>query len=343
MKLFWNDIQHAHHPKFFLQRGQLKPNYEVLERAEALLAGGLAMGLELCEPPPSPRALLERVHRPDYLNFLETAAADWAKLPDAGPEAVPNIHPAPEMLMQGGHVSGTIIGRVGWYTADTSAPVGPGTWEASLSAAACAAAAAEEAAQGRHAYALARPPGHHAYAARAGGHCYLNNAALAAQHLRERGAERVGVLDIDSHHGNGTQGIFWDRADVVVASVHGDPNVYYPWYVGHADEIGAGSGAGANLNLPLPAGTRDDAWLAAIEIAINKLAAAGIDALVVSLGFDASIHEPLGLLKVSDDGFAKAGERIAKLHKPCAIVQEGGYAVTQLGNLLQRFMAGFAS
>ena len=341
MKLFWNDIQLAHQPQFFLQRGKMKPHYEVAGRAESLLAGGKAMGLEVCDPTPASRADLELVHTPDYLDFLETAAAEWAALPDASVEAVPNIHPTPEMLAQGGVASGTIIGKLGWYTADLSVPIGPGTWEASVSAAACALAAAEEAATGRHAYALSRPPGHHTYAARAGGHCYLNNAALAAQRLRNLGAKRVGVLDIDSHHGNGTQGIFWERDDVVMTSVHGDPNRYYPWYVGHAGETGAGDGDGANLNLPLLAGTTDAAWLAAIDTALAKLEAAKIDALVVSLGFDASVHEPLGLLKISDDGFANAGARITKFGRPCAIVQEGGYAVAQLGNLLQRFLAGF--
>lgn len=343
MKLLWDDIQLVHEPKFFLQRGQLKQHYEVPARAQSLLAGGRAMGLEVCFPPPARRADLQLIHSSDYLDFLERAAADWAALPDAGLEAVPNIHPTPEMLAQGAKVSDAIIGRLGWYTADLAVPIASGTWDAALAAAACAYAAAEEAAAGRHAYALTRPPGHHAYAAHASGHCYLNNAALAAQCLREHGAARVGILDIDSHHGNGTQGIFWTRGDVVVTSVHGDPDYYYPWYVGRAREIGVGDGRGANLNLPLPAGSGDEVWLEAIMAALAKLEASNIDALVVSLGFDASRHEPLGFLKVSDDGFAQAGARIAKLGRPCAIIQEGGYAVEQLGNLLQRFLTGLGN
>lgn len=343
MNLFWDDIQLTHSPRFFLQRGLLKENYEVPGRAEALLAGGRAMGLKVCVPDRATRADLELVHSPDYLDFLETVEAEWTALPDAGANAVPNIHPSPEMLEQGGRVSRSIIGRMGWYTADLAAPFGGGTFQASLAAASGALAAANEVKAGRSAYALARPPGHHSYAARAGGHCYLNNAALAAQRLRADGAARVGILDIDSHHGNGTQGIFWSRGDVVVASVHGDPNFYYPWYVGHAEETGVGLGENANFNFPLAFGSKDEEWLGAIDLALQKLETAGIEALVISLGFDASTHEPLQVFMVSDDAFSKAGEHIAKTGKPCAIIQEGGYAIAHLSTLLEKFLIGFGS
>jgi acetoin utilization deacetylase AcuC-like enzyme len=254
---------------------------------------------------------------------------------------VANIHPAPEMLAQGGRLPAGLVGQVGWYTADTACPIGPGTWEGSLSAAACALAAAAEASTGNSAYALCRPPGHHAYAARAGGHCYLNNAALAAQALLDAGAKRVAVLDIDSHHGNGTQGIFWERPEVLTVSVHADPNHYYPWYVGYAEERGGGAGAGKNLNLPLPFGTGDEGWLAAIELGAAAIRAHGTEALVVSLGFDASEHEPLAALKVTADGFARAGTLAAALGLPTAIIQEGGYNVQVIGDLLERFLSGF--
>ena len=338
MKAFWSDTQQGHAPKFFLQRGQLRQNFEVPARAEALLAAAKSMGLEITAPAPMARAALERVHAPDYLDFLARAATDWAALPDHGEELVANIHPTPEMLAGGARKSGTIIGELGWYTADTACPIGPGTWAAAEAAACCAVAAADEAALGRTAYALTRPPGHHSYAARAGGHCYLNNAALAAQRLRDRGAARVGILDIDSHHGNGTQGIFWQRGDVVFASVHGDPNRYYPWYVGHKEEIGEGEGEGCNLNLPLPFGSGDAPWLEAVGAAVAALERAGVDALVVSLGFDASKDEPLAALTVTEEGFAKAGAGIGALRKPTAIIQEGGYAVAVIGELLKRFL-----
>ena len=336
MLAFWHPAQLAHDPQFFLQRGAVKRNFERPARAEALLDACRTLGLSITEPPPAPRAALEAVHDAAYLDFLRDAPAAWAQLADRGPELVPNTHPSPEMLANGARRSATIVGQVGWFTADTSCPISAATWPAAESAAACATAAADVAASGGIAYALARPPGHHAYAARAGGHCYLNNAAIAAERLRSQGAERVAVLDIDSHHGNGTQGIFWTRDDVLFVSVHGDPNAYYPWYVGHPDERGAGAGAGFTLNLPLAAGSSDGAWLDAIGTGLGVVGRYAPDALVLSLGFDASRDEPLGFLAVSDDGFARAGAAINALRLPTAIVQEGGYNTDILGRLLCR-------
>jgi acetoin utilization deacetylase AcuC-like enzyme len=346
MKAFAHPEQMRHTPRFFLIRGEVRANYEVPERAGALLAALHRMGIAPEEPAPAPRAALETVHAPDYLDFLAGAVAAWNGFQDRGPEVVANAHPTPEMLAQGGRPPQGmvgVIGRAGWYTADTACPIGPGTWEAAQAAAGCALAAAAEAAQGRSAYALCRPPGHHAYAARAGGHCYLNNAALAVEALRRAGAARVATLDIDSHHGNGTQGIFWERGDVLTVSVHADPNRYYPWFVGHAEERGAGAGEGCNLNLPLPFGAGDDAWLSAIAEGIAAIRAYGADTLVVPLGFDASEREPLAALAVGEDGFARAGAAIAALGLPAAIVQEGGYNVGLIGRLLERFLTGFGS
>jgi acetoin utilization deacetylase AcuC-like enzyme len=343
LKAFFDPIELGHAPQFFLMRGQVRPHYEVPARAVALLAACKKMGLDMDVPPPVSRTDLLRVHTGPYLDFLRDAPAAWAALPEAGPEVVPNIHPAPEMLANGAWGPGNVISAAGWYTADLACPITAETWPAAEAAAACALAAADEAAQGRNAYALCRPPGHHAYPARAGGHCYLNNAALAAERLRLSGAARVAILDIDSHHGNGTQGIFWDRDDVLFVSVHGDPAGYYPWFVGYAAERGAGAGAGFNLNLPLARGTADPGWLAAVEAGCRAVADYRPDAVVVSLGFDASRDEPLGFLSVSADGFGRAGELIGGLGRPLAVVQEGGYAVGMLGELLERFLGGIAS
>lgn len=341
MKAFAHPAEARHDPRFFLMRGRLRPNFEIPARAAALEAGLARLGIRPALPPPAPRATLEAVHDPAYLDFLRDAATAWAALPDPGPEVVGNVHPTPEMLAQGASRPAGLVGQVGWFTADTACPIGPGTWDAALGAASCALAAAGEAASGRTAYALCRPPGHHAYAARAGGHCYVNNAALAAQALRDAGAARVAVLDIDSHHGNGTQGIFWDRGDVLTVSVHGDPNRYYPWFVGHAAEVGAGAGAGCNLNLPLAQGLGDAAWLDAIAAGLRAIAAFRADALVVSLGFDASEHEPLGFLRVTADGFARAGAMISAARLPAAIIQEGGYNVEAIGGLLERVIGAW--
>ena len=342
LKVFWDPAQLSHTPRFFLQRGQVRDNFETPQRAHSLLAGCQALGLELSHPAPAPRAALEAVHTAAYLEWLEHAAAEWAAMPDAGPEVVANIHPTPEMLVAIAGPPASVMGRAGWFSADASCPIGPQSWGAIAAAAACAVAAADEVARGRDCYALCRPPGHHAYAARAGGHCYLNNAALAVERLIAAGARRVAVLDIDSHHGNGTQGVFWTRDDVLFTSLHGDPSGYYPWYVGYADELGGGAGAGCNRNFPLAAGTGDMGWLAALEAALRVIERFAPDALVVSLGFDASRDEPLNFLAVSADGFARAGAAIGRLALPAAFIQEGGYNTDILGSLLQSFMGGFA-
>lgn len=338
MRAFSHADEALHDPQFFLTRGMVRRNFEIPARAASLRAGLARLGIIPDTPPPASAAQAARLHTAEYLAFLEHAAADWAAMPDSGPEVVANMHPTPEMAAQQGEPVRHIIARAAQFSADAACPIGPGTWAAALSALGCALAAAGETAAGRHAYALCRPPGHHAYAARAGGHCYINNSALAAQALRDAGAARVAVLDIDSHHGNGTQGIFWDRADVLTISIHGDPHFYYPWHVGFGPEVGCGE----NLNLPLAMGSGDDVWLAALDTALARIRLFRPDALVVALGFDASEHEPLASLRVTADGFARAGAAIAALGLPAAICQEGGYAVDHLGALLARFLGAWA-
>jgi len=341
MKVFWHDAQLKHEPRFFLMRGRMHPNFEVPARAEALLEACKTMKLDILTPARTDRTSLLTVHDATYLDFVHDAHAAWSVLPDAGEEVVANSHPSLEMLTSGARMPEHIVGQAGWFTADAACPIGPHTWESAVWAAACALAAADEAASGRSAYALARPPGHHAFRARAGGHCYFNNAALAVERLRTLGAARVAVLDIDSHHGNGTQGVFWDRADVLFVSLHGDPNRYYPWFTGHADERGGRSAEGFNRNFPLPIGSGDDVWLAALAIGLDAIRGFRADALVISLGFDASEHEPLNALAVTADGFSRAGERIHMLGIPAALIQEGGYNTKLLGMLLRRFLDGF--
>jgi acetoin utilization deacetylase AcuC-like enzyme len=341
LKAFWDPAQLAHSPQFFLQRGVVRSNFEVPARALSLLRGCESMGLELTEPGPADRAAMEAVHPADYLDWLANASREWSTMPGAGPEVVANMHPAPEMLLTGARPAESVIGRAGWYSADTACPIGPDSWTSIEAAAACAVAAADETARNRDSYALCRPPGHHAYASRAGGHCYLNNAAIAVERLISHGARRVAVLDIDSHHGNGTQGIFWNREDVLFTSIHGDPSGYYPWYVGHAEELGGGTGLGYNRNFPLAAGTGDLGWLAALDAALRVIERFGADALVVCLGFDASKDEPLNFLAVTEDGFARAGAAIGRLALPAAFVQEGGYNTDLLGQLLERFLTAF--
>ncbi len=190
------------------------------------------------------------------------------------------------------------------------------------------------------AYALCRPPGHHAYRDQANGFCFLNNTAVAAAHLRQR-HERVAILDVDVHHGNGTQGIFYDRADVLTVSIHADPAHYYPFVWGFAHERGEAAGLGANLNLPLPLGSNDDDYIRTLAVAERTLTAFAPGALVVALGLDASEHDPLAALAVTTDGFRRIGAAIARLGLPTVFVQEGGYLSELLGANLAAALAGF--
>jgi len=235
-------------------------------------------------------------------------------------------------------------GRAGRFCYDTMTLVGPGSWAAIRGAADAALTAAGLVSSGeRLAYALCRPPGHHATAAAYGGSCYLNNAAIAAQALRESGAARVAVIDIDAHHGNGTQMIFYGRADVFYGSLHVDPGAgWFPHYAGYAGERGAGPGQGANRNLPLAPGTGDSDWLAALDVLCAEARALRPDAVVVSLGLDAAATDPESPLCVTEAGYLAAGRKVAALG-PAVLIQEGGYDLPTLGALAVAAVSGAAA
>ena len=206
----------------------------------------------------------------------------------------------------------------------------------------CALDAAHAVADGaRAAFALSRPPGHHAGADFYGGYCFLNNAALAAQALRDRGMARVAVLDIDYHHGNGTQAIFYDRADVFFASIHGDPHTEYPFFLGYMDELGTGAGEGFNLNLPLSRGTGFGQWRAALELALQRIAGFRADALVVSLGLDTFEGDPISGFRLRSEDYLAVGGDLADAGLPTAFIFEGGYAVVDLGVNAVNVLEGF--
>jgi acetoin utilization deacetylase AcuC-like enzyme len=220
-----------------------------------------------------------------------------------------------------------IIGRTGWYMGDLSCTIMEGTWRAAYASAQTGIAGAEEVVAGaRSAFALCRPPGHHAYADRCSGFCYLNNAAIAAQVLRRR-FQRVAIIDFDTHHGDGTQAIFYARADVLYGSAHTDPSAYYPHFAGYADETGIGAGEGANINLPLPFGSDDAAFIAANNRLAEAVRTHGSEALILSAGWDAHRDDPLSKLAVTTDAYARIGELYGKLGLPTLIVQEGGYSL----------------
>ncbi len=338
MQIVYDPRQKDHDPQHFLVRGQPKANPETPERVDILLAALAEAGHPVGAPEqhgPGPRAA---VHSPDYLRFLETIADRWQALPDAGAEVLPNVHPP----MRDGGYPRSPVGQAGYHMADTACPIAAGTWEAVCASANTAVDAAARLLGGAAGavYALCRPPGHHAFADMAGGFCYLNNSAIAAQYLRRRAA-RVAILDIDVHHGNGTQGIFYARRDVLTLSIHADPADYYPFFWGYEAERGAGEGLGYNMNLPLPVGSGDAEVAAALDRALERMAAYAPEILVVALGLDASRDDPLKGMTVTPAGFQDLGRRIGALSCPVLAVQEGGYVSASLGENLAAFLSGF--
>jgi acetoin utilization deacetylase AcuC-like enzyme len=337
MRIVFSPAQRAHYPRNFIVSGRLRPNPEKPERIDALLASAREAGHEVLEPEDHGPGARAAVHSPEYLQFLEHIHARWRRIDGAGEEVVPNIHP--NALGDGYPASAE--GQAGYHMADTACPIGAETWEAACASANSAVHAASLVqADGGPVYALCRPPGHHAFASTAGGFCYLNNSAIAAQHLR-RSHTRVAILDVDLHHGNGTQGIFYRRRDVLTISLHADPTRFYPFFWGYPQERGAGDGLGYNLNLPLDRGSGDETYLEVLESALVRLRAFRPGALVVALGLDAFEGDPLAGLAVTTAGFARIAAAIATLELPTVLVQEGGYLCDALGENLVSFLSSW--
>jgi acetoin utilization deacetylase AcuC-like enzyme len=338
LPVVWSEVVLQHDPGAEIWVGVRTPGTELPARAIVLRDAVVAAGAELVPVSPYDETVLRSVHDAELLEHLATIAEEWA----AGPyqelvgqdRVVPYVFPTAAMLAgQPAQPPAAAHARAGVFCYDTMTLVGPGTWPAARAAVDVALTAADLVADGaRAAYALVRPPGHHATRRGFGGSCYLNNAAVAAQRLRDRGASRVAVVDIDAHHGNGTQAIFYERSDVTYASLHVDPGAgWFPHFVGYASETGAGDGEGATCNRPLAPGTGDAGWLAALDRVLEHAAAAAPEAMVVSLGVDAAGGDPESPLEVSGDGFAAAGERLAGLGLPTVLVHEGGYDLDRLG------------
>jgi len=289
-----------------------------------------------------PLTSLERIHTPRYLHFLRSAWSEWLALDPANAERDPLPSAWPVQGMRRDVEPDSFTGRLGLYAFDADTPLTAGTWTAAKTGADCAINAAHALRLGeRGTFALTRPPGHHAGADYFGGFCFLNNAALAAQHLLDDGLQRVAILDIDYHHGNGTQDIFYQRRDVLFVSLHADPRTDYPYYSGHADETGAGAGTGCNLNVPLPRGTGATQWFAALETACIRMAAFAPQALVVSLGADGFSGDPRSHFGLGSGDFLRIGERIGYLGLPTVFVFEGGSVVPELGINVVNMLEGF--
>lgn len=343
MITFFNADHALHQGKREMFRGEFVPCFEVAERVERVLAelrGRRLGGIE--EPQRFDDSVLTRVHTPRYVDFLRGAWAEWLALSPENQyrDALPSVWPVREHRSD--MLPDNFAARMGLFSFDAGTPLTAGSWQAARGGAWCALSAAAQVLAGDGAaFALTRPPGHHAGKDFFGGYCFLNNAALAAQALRDGGAHRVAVLDIDYHHGNGTQCIFYDRPDVFVASVHGDPRTEYPFYLGNADEAGAGAGLGYNLNLPLPRGTGFAPWCEALATALRAIGQYRAEALVVSLGVDTFEGDPISGFGLRSEDYLQVGERIACAGLPAVFVLEGGYAVESIGVNVVNVLDGF--
>ena len=345
MQAFYHPDQALHDPQQYMRFGRVVPPKDLPARTEQLLAALRRRGIEPSVPAACGLDPVHAVHAPHYVAFLQTAWDNWQTLPaERGPEAWPSTFPywsgRPDQDVRPPCPATGFLGQLGWYLGDLSVPVGPNCWTSTLRSAETAVAGASAIADGaRLAYALCRPSGHHARADRASGFCYLNNTAIAAQRLADRGA-RVAILDVDAHHGDGTQQIFYRQGDVLTVSIHADPDRYYPFYTGYTAETGDGPGEGANLNLPLPHGSGIGAMAQALSTAAARIRDFGADTLVVALGFDAHRDDPIGVLDLTSRDFARVGAAIAALGLPTLIVQEGGYAINAIGDSLAAFLDG---
>lgn len=365
----WHPRTRRHDPGAQYWLGVKVPAPDTVERVNTLRGSLIRAGHpEVTASDPTADALLA-VHSAGLVDYLRTINDAWLvggySHKPGQDRVVPSVFPTAQML--GGlpvRRPTATHARAGQYCYDTMTPIGPGTWDAVEAAAGAALTAVDlvaAAAWSGHdpepgrgsppvpmaavpmAYALCRPPGHHAARAAFGGSCYLNNAAIAAEALRTRGARRVAVLDVAAHHGNGTQAIFYRRPDVFVGSVHVDPAAgWFPHFLGFADETGAGSGRGATRNLALPPRSGDDRWLTAVQDLVTEVSGFGADALVVSLGVDCAVDDPDSPLRVTGDGLRAAGILLGGLRLPTVVVQEGGYHLPSLGAHVAGCLAGLA-
>ncbi len=322
-----------------LYGGELVAPFECPVRAEHILQRVNEVGLgDVITPHQYNIDAITRIHDPEFLHFLETCWDDWTASGYKG-EAIAACWPARGMQQR---IPDHIEGKLGYYALAAETAISNGTWEAARASVEVALTAQSAIRDGaREAFALCRPPGHHAASDMFGGYCFINNAAVAAQAFIDQGASRVALLDVDFHHGNGSQAIFYDRDDVMFLSLHGDPRDAFPHFLGYADEVGQGTGEGFNHNYPLGPGTNFKTWGSALDDACQKIRNYGPDALVISLGVDTFEHDPISFFKLTSDDFKRYGATIANLGLPTLFVMEGGYAVEEIGintvNVLQGY------
>jgi acetoin utilization deacetylase AcuC-like enzyme len=334
MKAFFHPSQDLHAPKSYFSRGKMREPQEVPGRTGPMLDGLKALGIKVLQPIDQGAGPISRVHDLGYLRFLESAHRRWIEMEDWGDEVMSNIFVRSPNSLRG------VLAEAARYMADGSCPIGAKTWEAAYWSAQTALSAADALMGGEPAaYAVCRPPGHHARRDAAGGFCYLNNAAIAAQHMTAR-FPRIAILDTDMHHGNGIQEIFYNRCDVLYISIHGDPTDFYPVVTGFEDERGEGQGFGYNINMPMPHGSSEEYFFDRVDDAMAAIRLFQPDAVLSVLGFDVYQNDIQAKVAVTAEGFARLGRRIASLGLPTLVVQEGGYDLEALSGNVQQFFKG---
>jgi acetoin utilization deacetylase AcuC-like enzyme len=343
VRVVYSSSHLLHDPDTEVQFGVPIPMYEVPARAEAIRRALEADGgFELGPPDTHGIEAIEAVHEPAMVRYLAEAWSEWRRA-FTTPQAIPDtmLHPALREGMGPAREPESPLARLGYWCWETMNPIVPGTYQAALGAVDVALTTAELVLGGeRAAYGLCRPPGHHAPRAAFGGYCFFNNAAIAVQEIVRQTGEPVAVLDVDYHHGNGTQQIFYARGDVLYVSLHGHPDRAYPYFAGFEDETGAGEGEGTTLNLPLPVGCPDDEYLEALDRGLEQIAGFGGSVVVVSLGFDTYGQDPIADLALSTPVYHEVGARVAALERRLVIVQEGGYDVPHLGENCRQWLRG---
>ncbi len=320
--------------------GQLLPPFERPARAERIIARVRESGLgAVVAPRAFGRDPLERVHSGAFVDFVRDAYDDW-RAQHGDIDALPLNWPCRGFRQA---VPEAIDGRLSYYSFDAGTPITAGTWKAATASVNVALTGAQRLrADGERAvFALCRPPGHHAARDLYGGYCFFNNAAVAAQWLRDNGAQRVAILDVDYHHGNGTQTIFYERPDVLFVSLHAHPAQEFPYFLGYEDERGAGDGEGYNVNLPLRWGTGWEAYAASLDIGLSRIAEHDPETLVVSLGVDTFEADPISHFTLRTADYTRLGQRIASLGLPTLFVMEGGYALDAIAANVLGVLTGF--
>ncbi|WP_374653363.1 histone deacetylase family protein [Dongia sp.] len=344
MRTVYSEDHRLHDGKHELLEGQFMKVHESPSRADIVIGRVRSAGLgEIIAPQEFGLEPILKVHDEGLVRFLENAWDDWAATGRTF-DALPHVWPVPGLSRGalGRRLSDCIDGKLGYYAIDAGTPIMSGTWAAVRASANVALTAQKLVATGeKSAFALCRPPGHHAGSDFYGGYCFLNNAGIAAQAFRDQGARRIAILDVDYHHGNGTQQMFYERGDVLTISLHADPEQEFPYFIGYADEIGAGAGEGYHMNLPLPWGTDWQGYSAALDRAMKRIEQYGAEALIVSLGLDTFEHDPISRFKLAEADYQRLGQRIAWADLPTLFVMEGGYAVEALGVNTVNVLMGF--